>query len=243
MTTLAVWTGTLILFLPAQHGYYVSADSRHDGGPAAEADEAKKIFLCGPHAVCAISGALRMTVTRPSGDAATFDLSAALDRAARAATIDVRANVIAAAIYAELRTFWVQHLAMPVAARLSERTLAPSVSTILFAHRDPDTGKVELAQIQFPFVETQVAGGAWTHELRPPVIRPADAARPLAQGKTECMMIRADEPPAVETRAQTLATVKALYARTQTDDYCKSIIGGPIHVAVLDEEGARWLEP
>ncbi|MEZ5399421.1 MAG: hypothetical protein R2729_07105 [Bryobacteraceae bacterium] len=240
MTTLAVWTGTLILFLPTQHGFYVTADSRHDGGPAAEADQARKIFLCGPSAVCAISGALRMTVTRPNGEAATFDLSAGLEKVAKDAPPDLTPAQVAAAIYADLRTFWVQYLASPIGAPLSSRTLARSVSTILVARRLPGSGQMELVQIQFPFTETRVDKG-WVHELRPPAIHPADAERPLAQGKTECMGIRPDEPPSVETREETLATIDALYTRTQSDSYCKSIIGGPVRVAVIDVEGARWL--
>ncbi len=241
MTTLAVWTGTLILFLPTPHGFYVTADSRHDGGPAAEADQAQKIFLCGENAVCAISGALRITVTKPDGSAETFDIAAALDRIGRDLPPDAQATQVAAAIYADLRTFWVQNLADPVAIPLSQRTLAPSVSTILFARRNAATGGMDLSQIQFPFSESAIEGHGWVHDLRPPVIRPADASRPLAQGKTECMLITADQPPAIETPEETLETIQALYARTQIDPYCKSIIGGPVDIAVIGDEGARWL--
>jgi hypothetical protein len=241
MTTLAVWTGTLILFLPTPHGAYVTADSRHDGGPAAEADQARKIFLCGPDAVCAISGSLRVTVTRPTGEATTFDVAGTLERAAKSLDAGADAETVAQAIQSELGPFWEKHLSDPVASPLSSRTLARSVSTILFARRVAESGEMQLAQIQFPFHERQDAGGGWLHELRPPVIHAADAARPLAQGKTECMGIRPDEPPDVETRESTLAAVRILYERTQADAYCRTIIGGPVDVAVIDAGGPRWL--
>lgn len=243
MTSLAVWTGTLILFLPAPHGAYISADSRHDGGPATEADHAQKIFRCGANAVCAISGSLRMTVTRPNGEASTFDVAGTLDRIAKSLEEgDADPAVIAQAMQAELQPFWAKHLAEPVGSPLSSRTLARSVSTILVARRLPASGEMQLVQIQFPFLERYEAGSGWFHELRPPIIYPADPTRPLAQGKTECMGISPDEPPDTDTRESTLATIQALYARTQHEPYCKSIIGGPVDIAVIDAEGVRWLQ-
>ena len=74
MTSLAVWLGTPILFVPTPRGAFVSADSRQDAGDPATRDQARKIFLCGRAAVCAVSGGLRL-------DAATEDAAGTLDMA------------------------------------------------------------------------------------------------------------------------------------------------------------------
>jgi hypothetical protein len=235
MTTIAVWIGTLILYLPASHGLYVSADSRHDGGDPAQADEARKIFLCGPEAVCAISGALRLTVTRPSGEKATLDVVQLLDDLSRDLPAEATAQNVARLLDEKIAAFWNEHLTKPVGSRLSARTLAPSLCTVLFVRRGA------LAQIQFPFREQFKEGVGWNHERLTPVIIESDPARPLAQGKTECMGIRPDQPPLIETREETLATIRVLYRRTESDDYCRAIIGGPIDIAVIDDGGSRWL--
>jgi hypothetical protein len=98
-----------------------------------------------------------------------------------------------------------------------------------------------LAQIQFPFRERFEEGSGWKHELLAPVVIESDPARPLAQGKTECMGVRPDQPPRIETREETLSTIRELYRRTESDDYCRAIIGGPVDVAVIDDEGSRWV--
>jgi hypothetical protein len=234
---------TLILFLPTPHGAYIAADSRHDGGDPALRDQARKIFLCGPRGVCAISGALRLSVND-----ATLDIVALLDAASQRipeAPASQQAAFLASQLHAGISAFWQEHvnhrrLAQPLARLL----LATSVSNVLFAQREP-TGEIGLYQIFFPFRQSEDPEGGWVHTLRDPVIQPADGARPLAQGKTECMRIRPDQPPAVATRDQTLETIRALYQRTQlTDDFCRSIIGGPTPIAVIEPDGhTHWLTP
>jgi len=241
MNFIAAAAGTLILFLPAPHGLYVAADSRHDGGDPEQADEARKIFLCGPRGVCAISGALRLTVTKEDGSSGELDVAGELARTARDAPEDGLAAFVARRMDAAIRRFWEENMNEPVSTRLTARLQAPSVCTILVVSAQHGLETARMDQIQFPFEERPAADGAFLHELKEPVIRPADPKRPLAQGKTECMMITADTPPAVETREETLATIRALYARTQLDPSCRSIIGGPVDIAVILPDGAHWL--
>jgi hypothetical protein len=241
MMSLSAVLGTLILFLPAQHGLYVTADSRHDGGEPAERDNAKKIFLCGPNSICAISGALRLTVTPPNGEAQVLEVAQLVEHVAGGLEGQPAVRELAGQIHQRLAPFFEANLSQPVGSRLSARLTAPSVCTILFLHREPDTGLTQLWQVQFPFGEEPVEGGGWRHLLRPPVIRPADPRRPLAQGRTECIQIRADQPPDLETRKRTLETIHLLYARAGLDSSCSTVIGGPVDIGVIDEAGAHWL--
>lgn len=241
MSFLAAALGTLILFLPTSHGLYVAADSRNDGGDAAQADEAQKIFLCGTHGVCAISGAMRLTVTKKDGTTGELDVAEALRKAARDAPAAGVPAFLSERMNAAIAEFWRQHMNEPVGTRLTARLLAPSVCTILVATAESGPESARLDQIQFPFVERANEDGTFSHELQQPVIRQADPKRPLAQGKTDCMKITADMPPAIETREETLTTIRALYERTQYDPYCKTIIGGPVDIAVILPDGAHWL--
>lgn len=233
---------TLILFLPTANGAYVAADSRHDGGDPAERDQARKIFLCGPHGVCAISGALRVTVREE-----TLNIGAILSDVAQRipdGPAQQQVRFLATELHRAIDSYWQKNIQdQRLAQPLTKLLLAPTVSTVLFAKRDP-SGEVFLYQIFFPFRQTQHSEGGWLHELRDALIQPADAARPLAQGKTDCMNIRADEAPAVATPEETLDTIRALYQRTQqADDFCRAIIGGPTLVAIIDSSGnARWVE-
>lgn len=231
---------TLILYLPAAHGAYLAADSRHDGGDPAERDQARKIFLCGPHGVCAISGALRVTVRESTLNIAALlsDLSQRIPEG----PAEEQVRFLARKLHEEIDGYWQKNIQdQRLAQPLTKLLLAPTVSTILFAKRDP-SGEMFLYQIFFPFRQAQHAEGGWLHTLRDPVIQPADPNRPLAQGKTDCMNIRADEPPAVATPEETLGTIRFLYQRSQQfDDFCRSIIGGPTHIAIIDPAGnARW---
>ncbi len=236
MTALA----TLILFLPTPHGAYLAADSRHDGGDPAERDQARKIFLCGPHGVCAISGALRVTVRDSTLNIAAIlsDLSQRIPDGPAAE----QARFLAGEVHNAIDAYWQKHIQdKRLAQPLTKLLLGPTVSTILYAKRDA-SGEMFLYQIFFPFRQALHPEGGWLHTLRDPVIQPADAARPLAQGKTDCMNIRADEPPAVSTPEETLSTIRFLYQRTQQfDDFCRAIVGGPTQIAVIDLSGnARW---
>ncbi|MBM3794994.1 MAG: hypothetical protein FJW31_13200 [Acidobacteria bacterium] len=250
MTSLAVWLGTLILYLPTPDGAYVSADSRHDGGDPAHRDEARKIFLCGRPAVCAISGGLRFEAASESGKG-TLNLAGMLKEAsAKLLATDAKEPVPPAVLTAEVRAalesgivdFWEQHVTgRRVVTPLSLRLGAPSVATILIAARDAG-GAMALAQMQFPFSERRLADGTWQHELRPPVLRWQDAARPLAQGCGDCMRVAPDHAREVATREDTLATLNNLYARAQEVEFCRNIIGGEVDLAVVEPDGgARWL--
>ena len=249
MTSVAIWLGTLILYLPAPHGAYLSADSRYDGGDPARRDEAQKIFLCGKAAVCAISGGLRMDVTGENGKAASFDLQA-LTAAASAemlASADQRpealVNLLRGSITPRLQQFWNSYLAgRRVTAPLSQRLGAASLFTLLLAAEGAGPGEpVTLVQIMFPFREQRLGDGTWVQELREPVTRVADASRPLAQGRTDCMRIRPDQPPDTGTREATLATMEGLYGRAQEVAACEAVIGGAIDIAVIENGAARWL--
>lgn len=250
MTSVAIWLGTLILYLPSPHGAYLSADSRHDGGDPARRDEAQKIFLCGKAAVCAISGGLRMDVTGADGKAASFDLQALLAglSAEMTASGDQRPEALLATLRAAVNTrlqeFWKSHLAgRRVAAPMSQRLGAPSLFTLLLAAQGEAVGAPPiLVQVMFPFREQQLEDGTWVQELREPITRFADATRPLAQGRTDCMRIRPDQPPDTSTREATLGTMVALYRRAQETSACEAVIGGAVDIAVIgDGAEARWL--
>ena len=233
---------TLILFLPTSHGAYLAADSRHDGGDPAERDQARKIFLCGPHGVCAISGALRVTVREQTLSIAAIlsDLSQRIPDG----PAQEQVRFLASELHAAIDAYWQKNIQdQRLAQPLTRLLLAPTVSTVLYAKRD-SSGEMFLYQIFFPFRQAQHAEGGWLHTLRDPVIQAADAARPLAQGKTDCMNIRADEPPAVSTPEETLSTIRFLYQRSQQfDEFCRAIIGGPTRVAIIDPTGnARWVD-
>lgn len=233
---------TLILFLPTSHGAYLAADSRHDGGDPAERDQARKMFLCGPHGVCAISGALRVTVREQTLSIAAIlsDLSQRIPDG----PAQEQVRFLASELHAAIDAYWQKNIQdQRLAQPLTRLLLAPTVSTVLYAKRD-SSGEMFLYQIFFPFRQAQHAEGGWLHTLRDPVIQPADAARPLAQGKTDCMNIRADEPPAVSTPEETLSTIRFLYQRSQQfDEFCRAIIGGPTRVAIIDPTGnARWVD-
>ena len=235
MTSVAVWVGTLILFVPTPRGgAVVSADSRFDGGAAAVRDQARKIFLCGRAAVCAVSGGLRLEASA-GGATGTLDISAAL----AAASIKMRASgdqtpaalvdILGTSIQAELREFWGRFLAgRRVAAPMSLRLGAPSVCTVLLAMPG------YLAQVQFPIAERRAPDGAWIHELRNPAVRLADAARPLAQGHTECV-----SPP--EQLPASMDDIDAFYAPIRDTPFCRDVIGGPVDIAAIEDGEARWL--
>ncbi|MFN7920187.1 MAG: hypothetical protein U0Q16_08825 [Bryobacteraceae bacterium] len=240
MSTLGAWIGTLILFLPAPHGVYVTADSRYDGGDPALVDRARKILHCGPAGVCAISGALRLVVTPAEGEPVTFDVEKALEEVAETLDEAAAPRSIALRMHAKLSLFWGAHLAKPVASQLSERLHAASVCTILFARREADSGDVSVAQIQFPFVEQRDASGGWLHILQDPVVRGGDAKRPIAQGRTECLK-RGDATAETATREATLDSIRRIYGRAQARPECAAVIGGPVDVMVLDSDGVHWL--
>lgn len=236
MTSVAIWLGTLILYLPAPPGAYVTADSRHDGGDPAQRDQARKIFLCGPAAVCAISGGLRIEAAA-DGRRETLDLAAALARQSQPADVESLAffEQVRVAMAADIAAFWTRNLAnRRTAAPMSLRLGSPSLCAILIAARSSG-GALALAQIAFPFTERRLEDGTWMHELLEPIVRLADPARPLAQGRPDCMRAA---PAAGEV---TLEAIDALYARTQEVEFCRALIGGPVDVAMIDESEARWL--
>lgn len=234
MTSVAIWVGTLILFVPTPRGALVSADSRFDAGDPARRDEARKIFLCGRAAVCAVSGGLRLDATADESSG-TLDISAALE----AASVRMRANedqspaalleIARTSLHGEMQRFWARFLAgRRVAAPLSARLGAPSVCTILLA------APGYLAQMQFPIGERRTADGMWTHELHDPVVRLADSARPLAQGHTECV-----SPP--DKLPESAEQLDALYTPARALPFCSDAIGGPIDIAAIEDGQARWL--
>jgi hypothetical protein len=224
MTSVAVWLGTLILFVPTPHGALVSADSRFDGGDPAKRDQARKIFLCGRAAVCAVSGGLRLEV-KTEDSSGTLDIAALLEEtsAKMRAAEDQTPEALSTAMHREIAAFWERYLnGRRVAAPMSLRLGAPSVCTILFA------APGRLVQIQFPFIEQRTPDGLWTHELREPAMRVMDPTRPLAQGHTEC-------------HPRTMGEIDELYARAQESEACRAVIGGPIDIAVIEGNEARWL--
>ena len=237
MTSVAVWLGTLILYVPTPHGGgFVSADSRYDAGEPARRDEAQKIFLCGRAAVCAVSGGLRLDVTTDEGNAGTLDISALLERTSTA----MRANEdqtpeallasLRSAMYAGMLGFWDKFLAgRRVAAPMSMRLGAPSVCTILFV------APGSVAQVQFPLIERRGSDGLWTHDLREPMTRDADPLRPLAQGHTECVS-PSEKLPANPNE------LEALYAPARETESCRDVIGGAVDIAVIEDGVARWLQ-
>lgn len=239
---------TLILFLPAPHGLWVAADSRFDGGDAARKDEARKIFLCGKRAICAISGALILNAKTQDAAGAvregSFALAGMVEKLSGElpeASADEQIAWLSRQIHAGLELFWKEHIAgRPLGQPMSASLGAPSVCTVLFVKREA-TGEAALAQVQFPFREIRTPDG-WLHELQAPVVRPADPQRPLAQGATTCPRIDPTEPPLVDTREQTAATLKQLFARAGEGGYCESVIGGPADIAVIDAQGAAWIE-
>ncbi len=235
MTSVAVWLGTLILFVPTPRGAFVSADSRHDGGDPAKHDQARKIFLCGRAAVCAVSGGLRLDASTEEA-AGTLDVSASLERTS--ARMRESENQSAAVLFETLRTsmpeeireFWRKFLAgRRVDAPMSLRLGAPSVCTILFV------APGFVAQMQFPFTERRLADGTWTHELREPVVRRVDAMRPLAQGHTECLLTPAKLPDSADG-------VEELYAPARETPFCRDVIGGPVDIAAIEDGEARWVQ-
>lgn len=238
---------TLILFLPAPHGLYVAADSRFDGGADGRKDEARKIFLCGKRAVCAISGALILNAKTQDAEGAvregSFDLAGLVEKLSAElpeTNAEEQIGWLASRIHAGLAPFWRDHIGgRPLGRPMSASLGAPSVCTLLFAKREV-TGETALVQVQFPFREIRSPEG-WFHELQSPVVRPADPQRPLAQGATTCPKIDPTEPPLVETREQTAATLKQMFLRTRDGGYCESVIGGPVDIAVADEQGAAWI--
>ncbi len=248
MSLLLPLAKTLVLVLPAAHGIYVAADSRYDGGDPVQKDRARKIFLCGKRAVCAISGALILNgrTVHPENGAVkqgSLRIDEELEKAS-AEMPDGRAEEqiewLGRRLHAPIRKFWDEFLKdRPIPEPMSSWLGAPSVSTILYAGIGEDGGAT-VVQMQFPFRERRVPEGV-LHDLGDPALYPADPARPLAQGSTRCMGIRPDEPPEVETREQTIATLKALFGRTQESGYCASVVGGPTDIAVIDNEGAAWL--
>ncbi len=235
---------TLILLLPTAHGLYVSADSRYDGGDPDKRDQARKLFLCGKRAVCGISGGLVVNV-RSTESEGSLDVAGNLEEIAKQipeASAADQVRWLANRMQGAIRDFWAKHLeGRRVPRPMSAMLGAPSVCTILFARMD-ESGEASLYQVQFQFREVPHPEGGWLHELGNPAIRPADAGRPLAQGATHCMRIRPDQPPAVETREETLGTLKTLFARTQDGGSCAAVIGGPVDIAVITADGAAWLE-
>lgn len=250
MVTIGILIGTLILYLPTPHGAYVAADSRHDGGDPAQADQAQKVFLCGPHAVCAISGAMRLNVAvdTPGGtQEGTLDLSqllASVSTELGDGSSEEIARRLAYRMQAGIEPFWRRHLEdQRVAQPMSLRLGAQALATVLLARREAN-GRNYLAQIQLQFSEERHPEGGWVHRLRSPYIHVADGARPLAQGKTLCMRINPEEKPAAKTREQTLESIRALFSRAQEIPSCASVIGGLVDVAVIEANeanAARWL--
>ena len=239
MTSVAIWLGTLILFLPSADRAIVAADSRHDGGDPARRDEARKIFLCGRAAVCAVSGGLRIDASVDEA-AGTLDIAALLERTSesmRAAEDQSPAKLLEmlrSSLDGGIGAFWSRYLAgRRVAAPLSTRLGAPSVCTILFAVQ-AGTGPLAVAQIQFPFTERRLPDGTWAHELLDPVVRLAEAARPLAQGHAGCL-------PSMDLRAAGLGEIDAIYSRAQEVEFCREVIGGPVDVASIEGGEAKWL--
>lgn len=248
MTLVAIWLGTLILYLPSPHGAYLSADSRHDGGDPSRRDEARKIFLCGKAAVCGISGALRLEV-KANDETGAFDVPALLNTVSAEMAVSEDQSpekllaTVRGALTRRLHEFWNRHLTgRRVAEPMSRRLGAASVFTLLFAARAPQEEAVTLVQVMFPFREFRLADGTWAHELSEPITRYADPSRPLAQGRTDCMRIRPDQPPDTATRPATLATMESLYGRAREVESCEAVIGGPVDIAVIEKTGdARWL--
>ena len=149
MTSLAIWLGTLILFMPTPRGSVVSADSRYDGGDPERRDQARKIFLCGRAAVCAVSGGLRLEASNEEG-AGTLDIAALLEetsarmRAGDDQSPEALLETVRTSLHKGIREFWSRYLdGRRVAAPMSVRLGAPSVCTILIV----TPGRV--AQIQF----------------------------------------------------------------------------------------------
>lgn len=243
MSTLLQLAQTLILVLPTSHGVYVSADSRNGEDPS-NRDGARKLFLCGKSAVCAISGAriLNASAYDPDGKAAkgALDLSTELEMASREmpeAPAADQVEWLADRMQRPLAEFWRTYLRdrrviLPLSKKLGSRDLA----TILFARADA------LYQIHLQFDELAHESGGWLHLLQAPSVRPSDVSRPLAQGQTLCMRIRPSEPPAVATREETLRTITELYKRTQDGGFCERMIGGPVEIAVVEVEGASMLK-
>jgi hypothetical protein len=247
MSALLGLAQTLILFLPAPNGLYVAADSRYDGGDPARKDHARKVFLCGKRAVCAISGSLILHArtqdaggTPRQGSFALGEFVETLSGAVPEAAADDQIAWINDRLHSALERFWKEHIGgRPLGRPLSSWLGAASVCTLLFVKQEP-SGEVLLAQVQFPFREIRSQSG-WLHELQKPVVRPADPERPLAQGATTCPRIDPSEPPPVETHERTVETLRRLFSQSRDGGYCEEVIGGPIDIAFIDRDGAAWI--
>jgi hypothetical protein len=254
--------GSLVVCLVTSAAVYLAADSRYANAPPRIRDSARKLILCGPTALCGLSGLVRFTRTEYDrhgnhlGRESTFELSDVVEklRFENAAGVEPElASWFAKRLHQELAPIW-ERFAIDLdelpfedngQQGKSMDTLSLRLAQLFYVNRE-GSSRTFLATIDLTHSLRRSKSGRYSCVLEEPVVRRlffGAVSDPClyVRGARRCVR---PEPRcgSVEGDAEALRIIDGIFARARHVGHCAAAIGGPVDVAVIDSSGRRWLK-
>jgi hypothetical protein len=245
--------GSLILCLLTRNSIYVSADSRYANAPEEIRDSAEKLLAFGSSAVCALSGQLRFTRFEyglrpdPLNGVRSFELAdivRGLDDCGPPADGRGAVRHFADSLYAGLQPVWesfASDLNEPFGLHL-DRPLP--LAELMYVDRLRD-GRPVLSSIILKHSLHYTEARRYCSVLHSPIVtcrHEGQIERPVVylQGMKFCARPGNDLNIPDDAAART--TINNIFNDARRKSRCRAAIGGPIDLAVIDENGRRWLQ-
>ena len=225
---------SMVVCIVAQAAIYMAADSRQYPSGA---DTVQKVFLLGRDGMMGHSGIGVIPYDDNSGRWDAADEVGKIASRTPDGTIQEQLAFLTKEVLASLNAGLLK--------RSAEISGDHPQLAIMLVKLSSKSGAA-CAHQAFTIVSTPLANNRWRHRAI------ADASEPLhtpAQNGVNSAGIWFETPPecpvgARRPAAPTYAAISAfIMSVAGQSDYCRQMIGGPIRVAVSDENGARWMYP
>ena len=253
--------GSLVVCLVTPVAVYLSADSRYARAPLALRDSARKLIVCGPTALCGLSGLLKFTRTecdrRGEGPArqTTFELSDVVEGLGfeGAAGGEPRlASLFTKRLHLALVPIW-ERFAIDLdepfgysAVQAESKVALPlRLAQLFYANREL-SGRTFLATLSLTHSLRRSNCRQYSSVLEAPVLRrllfsTVKQPRLYIRGMRRCVRPEPLFGP-VDGDGEALRIIEEVFERARHTTQCAAAIGGPVDVAVIDAVGRRWLK-
>lgn len=254
--------GTLVVCLVTPAAIYLAADSRYTHAPPGLRDSARKLIVCGPTALCGLSGLVRFTRTACDQrnnhltHLSTFELSDVIEGLCfenAAGDEPELASFFAKRLHRELAPIWERFaidldeppFGYSVLQAESMDNLSLGLAQLFYVNREASSRSL-IATINLVHSLRRSKSGRYSSILEEPVVRrllfsPVVDPRLYVRGMGRCL--RPEQlRGSVDGDAEALAIIDRIFARARSATRCAAAIGGPVDVAVVGSSGTRWLK-
>jgi len=254
--------GSLVVCLVTPAAVYLAADSRYAHAPPRLRDSARKLVVCGPTALCGLSGLVRFTRTachhrsNHLAHQSTFELSDVIEGLCfenAAGDEPELASLLAKRLHLELAPIW-ERFAIDLdeppfgySARQAKSmdNLSLRFAQLFYVNREA-SGRALVATINLIHSLRRSKSGRYGSILEEPVVRRllfSAVVDPClyVRGMRRCVRPEQLSGP-VDGDAEALRIIDRIFAQARSATRCAAAIGGPVDVAVIGSSGRRWLK-